>query len=74
MKTKESKKLTLKDRLSRLTYLSGVPSSWGPTGAQLIRHGAAYEDIDIDRDVYFRGDLFRLKLRGAGGRAARTPW
>ena len=65
-KTKKSKKLTLKDRLSHLTHYRAC-QLLGPDGQQLIRRGAAYE-IDIDRDVYFRGDLFRLKLRGAGGR------
>ena len=40
----------------------------GPEGQKLIRKGAGYDNIDIDRDVYFRGDLFRLKLRGAAGR------
>lgn len=66
-KTKKSKKITLKDRLSRLTYVQAV-KLLGPEGPQLIRKGASYDDIDIDRDVYFRGDLFRLKLRGAAGR------
>ena len=65
-KTKKSKKLTLKDRLSHLTHYRAC-QLLGPEGRQLIQQGAAYE-IDLDRDVYFRGDLFRLKLRGAGGR------
>ena len=66
-KTKESGKLTLKDRLSRLTHYRAC-QLLGPTGPQLIRQGATHDDINIDRDVYFRGDLFRLKLRGAGDR------
>jgi superfamily II DNA or RNA helicase len=68
-KTKHSGKLTLKDRLSRLTHYRAC-QLLGPAGPQLIRQGAAFDDIDVDRDVYFRGDLFRLKLRGvgAGGR------
>ncbi len=66
-KTKKSKRLTLKDRLSRLTYLQAA-KLLGPEGQQLIRRGASYDTIDIDRDVYFRGDLFRLKLRGIGER------
>jgi hypothetical protein len=66
-KTKKSKKLTLKDRLSRLSHYRAC-QLLGPTGPQLIRQGAAYDNIDIDRDVYFRGDLFRLKLRGVGDR------
>jgi hypothetical protein len=66
-KTKKSKKLTLKDRLSHLTYIRAC-RLLGPNGPQLIRQGAAFDNIDIDRDVYLRGDLFRLKLRGAGVR------
>ena len=66
-KTKKSKKLTLRDRLSRLTYLQAV-RLLGIEGHQLIRQGANYDNIDIDHDVYLRGDLFRLKLRGAAGR------
>ncbi len=66
-KIKKSKKLTLKDRLSRLTYVQAA-KLLGPEGQQLIRRGASYDNIDIDRDVYFRGDLFRLKLRGVGKR------
>ncbi len=65
-KTKKSKKLTLKDRLSRLTYLQAA-KLLGPEGPRWIRQGAAYDNIDIDRDVYLRGDLFRLKLRDAVG-------
>ena len=45
--TKQSKKLTLKDRLSRLTYYRAC-QLLGPDGAQLIRQGAAYDEIDID--------------------------
>ena len=66
-RTKESKKLTLKDRLSRLTYIQAA-KLLGPDGQHLIRKGASYDNIDIDCDVYLRGDLFRLKLRGAAGR------
>ncbi len=54
------RELTLKDRLSRLTYLQAC-KLLGTEGVQLIREGGGYE-IDIDGDVYFRGDLFRLRL------------
>jgi hypothetical protein len=69
-RAKQSKRLTLRDRLSHLTHYHAC-QLLGPDGAKLIRRGAAYE-IDIDHDVYLRGDLFRLKLRGAadGGRDA----
>lgn len=66
-KTKESKKLTLKDRLSQLTYLQAA-KLLGPDGQRLISKGAGYDNIDIERDVYLRGDLFRLKLRGVADR------
>ncbi len=71
VKIKKSKKLTLKDRLSRLTYQRAC-QLLGTGGPQLIRRGATYQDIDIDRDVYLRGDLFRLRLPGAaaGGKDA----
>ncbi len=54
------RELTLKDRLSRLTYLQAC-KLLGAEGERLIRHGGGYE-IDIDGDVYFGGDLFRLRL------------
>jgi superfamily II DNA or RNA helicase len=66
-KTKHSKRLSLKDRLSRLTYQQAI-KLLGPEGPRLIRAGAGHDNIDIERDVYFRGDLFRLKLRNAAGR------
>ena len=70
MKTKESKHLTLKDRLSRLTYLQAC-KLLGPQGAELIRQGSGCEEVDLDRDVYLRGDLFRVKFpacqRGKNG-------
>lgn len=67
-KIKQSKHLSLRDRLSRLTYVRAC-QLLGPEGASLIRRGSArYQDIDIGRQVYLRGDLFRLKLPGAAGR------
>ena len=59
-KIKQTKHLTLRDRLSRLTYVRAC-QLLGPQGAQLIREGSNYE-IDIQRDVYLRGDLFRVKF------------
>lgn len=66
--TKKRGKLTLKDRLSRLTYRLAC-QLLGPEGEQLIQRGAAYDTIDIDRDVYLGGDLFRLTLLAAGPQA-----
>ena len=59
-KVKKTKHLTLRDRLSRLTYARAC-QLLGPSGAQLIREGSNYE-IDLERDVYLRGDLFRVKF------------
>lgn len=57
------RELTLKDRLSRLTYRQAC-RLLGADGEQLIRLGGGHE-FDIDDDVYFGGDLFRLRLNGA---------
>ena len=64
-KIKQSKHLTLRDRLSRLSYARAC-QLLGPTGAQLIREGSKFE-IDIPRDVYLRGDLLRVKFPNGGG-------
>ena len=60
MKTKKSDLLTLKDRLSRLTYLQAC-KLLGEEGKQLIQRGASY-DLDPTEDVRLVGDLFRAKL------------
>lgn len=65
MKTKPSQRLTLSDRLSRLNYQQAC-KLLGPEGKQLIAAGQKYDCIDVDRDVYLRGDLFRLRLPGDG--------
>ena len=61
MKTKKSKKLTLQDRLSRLTYVSTC-QLLGEHGKQLLHEGGAFGDIDVQRDVYLGNDLFRLNV------------
>ena len=66
-KTKKSGQLTLKDRLSRLSHRQAC-QLLGPDGERLIRQGASLGEVDVQRDVYLRGDLFRLKLRAAGAR------
>ena len=58
--TDKKQELTLKDRLSRLTYMQAC-RLLGPQGEQLIRRGGGCE-IGIDEQVYLGGDLFRLKL------------
>ena len=65
-KIKQTKHLTLRDRLSRLTYVRAC-QLLGPEGARLIREGSNYE-VDIERDVYLRGDLFRVKFPRTSGK------
>ncbi len=60
MTTKPEKKLTLRDKLSRLTYLQAV-KLLGDEGKQLIMQGGKFE-VNIEQQVYLRGDLFQLKI------------
>ena len=55
--------LTLKDRLSRLTFRQAC-RLLGSEGESLIRKGGQYE-IDLDEQVYLGDDLFRVRLRDA---------
>lgn len=60
-RTRPSSKLSLKDRLSRLSYLEAV-KLLGPEGKSLIQKGARDFEFDVDEHVYLAGDLFRLKF------------
>jgi superfamily II DNA or RNA helicase len=62
MATKRGRRLSLKDRLSRLTYVSAC-QLLGDQGKQLMSAGGEFDDIDVDRDVHLGDDLFRLNLR-----------
>ena len=68
---KSSGKLTLKDRLSRLTFLQAC-KLLGPEGKKLIQQGGMWQ-FKLDEDVYLGDDLFRLKFPCADrpGRADR---
>lgn len=55
--------LTLRDRLSRLTFTQAC-KSLGPGADRLIRRGGA-RDIRTDEQVHLGDDLFRLSLNGA---------
>jgi len=57
------RQVSLKDRLSHLTYQQAC-KLLGADGARLIRQGGGYE-IDVDKNVYLQGDLFRMGLNGA---------
>ncbi len=64
--------VTLRTRLTRLN-LRTVEKLLGPKANEVIRRGNTLfgDEIDIDRDVYLRGDLFRLTLRDSSGRNGR---
>jgi len=61
--TPQTTELTLKDRLSRLSYLQAC-RLLGPEGPKLIHQGGAHE-IDLERDVYLGDDLLRVSLGDA---------
>lgn len=63
MTTKPRHRLTLKDRLSRLTFTQAC-KYLGENGRRLIQQGGQWE-VDLEDQVYLRGDLFRLRLPGA---------
>ncbi len=63
MTTKPSHRLTLKDRLSRLTFLQAC-KLLGEEGRQLIQRGGKYE-INLADQVYLGGDLYRVKFDNA---------
>src|SRR5262245_19659844 len=62
---KSGSELTLRDRLSRLTFEKAC-KLLGPFGRKLIMKGGA-RSIVIDEQVYLGDDLFRLTLRGPSG-------
>jgi hypothetical protein len=58
-----SGRLSLKDRLSRLTF-SEVCKLLGPQGRQLIQRHANTWEFKLREDVYLGADLFRLRFPG----------
>jgi len=61
-------KLSFKDRLSRLTYHQAC-KLLGDDGAKLLRSASGAWIIEPEADVYLGGDLFRVRLTGAGSPA-----
>ncbi|RJP32532.1 MAG: helicase [Phycisphaerales bacterium] len=60
--TTAKRELTLKDRLSHLSFTQAC-KLLGPDGASLIGLGGKW-NIDIDEQVHLGADLFRLRLDG----------
>ena len=58
------RELTLKDRLSRLTYVQAC-KLLAPDGDKLIMRGGKFEIASIEDNVYLGNDLFRLSVDGA---------
>jgi hypothetical protein len=56
-----SSRLTLKDRLSRLTFPEAC-KLLGPDGAKLIQHNGNTWDFELQEDVFLGDDLFRLRF------------
>ena len=74
MTTQEKCRLrTLRDRLSHLNYPQAC-KLLGTEAKRLMRRSEKFlQHVDIERDVYFRGDLFRLTLpQLAGSRQTGT--
>ena len=65
MMTKPTHKLSFHDRLSHLNFTQAC-KFLGPWGRELINEGAKRE-IDLKEDVYFGGDLLRVRFAGIGG-------
>jgi ERCC4-related helicase len=61
--TRPSGQLSLKDRLSRLSFIDAC-KLLGPKGAKLIRTGANLWDIKIEEQASLGEDCFRLRLPG----------
>ncbi len=70
-KARPSAKLTLKDKLSRLTFLDAV-KVLGANGKPLIQRSANRWDFKVADHVYLGDDLFRLRFPGSSD-ASGTP-
>jgi superfamily II DNA or RNA helicase len=65
MTIKASSQLTLRDRLSRLTFVQACKLI-GPQGKRLIQQGGKWE-FNLAEDAYLGDDLFRLKFPAPDG-------
>jgi len=68
IRSRKRGKLTLPDRLSRLTFI-GACQLLGERGKELIQKGSRFDSIDVEQHVHLGDDLFRLSLphHGFGG-------
>ena len=73
MATQQKRRVrTLRDRLSHLNFRRPA-SCWGPHAKRLMRRSEKLlQHVEIERDVYLRGDLFRLTLPQRGRAAGRV--
>ena len=62
-RARPSARLTLRDKLSRLTFIEAA-KLLGPEGKRLIQRSANAWEFKIDEDVYLGEDLFRLRFPG----------
>jgi SNF2 family DNA or RNA helicase len=62
-KTRPSDKLTLRDKLSHLTFIEAV-KLLGPDGKRLIQKSGHGWPIKIEEHVFLGDDLFRLRVPG----------
>ena len=69
--TAPSRALTLRDRLSRLSFQRAC-KLLGPEGERLIQKGGAFE-VELDEQVRMTGSSFRLRLAGAVATIRHTP-
>jgi superfamily II DNA or RNA helicase len=70
-KTLPSAKLTLRDRLSRMTFLDAC-KLLGPQGRKLIQRNSRDWEFDLGEDVHLGDDLFRLRFPTLPGDAEPT--
>jgi hypothetical protein len=63
--------ITLKDKLSHLTYIE-VCKLLGDEGKNLIRQGGSFE-INIDDQVVLNNDMFKLDLIEANVKIGMKP-
>jgi SNF2-related domain/Helicase conserved C-terminal domain/SWIM zinc finger len=61
VKTRPSGRLSLKDRLSRITFLEAC-KLLGPPGQKLIQQSANRWEFRLDEDVHLGDDQFRLRF------------